>query len=202
MSLSSFSSLSSYSSESDIGTLINFDLFKSSSSRARARDAHARAHRAHHRRRSPEPRRIKDSRDRRRSSPSPSRRTKSTQRSVTPTRTTPISPSRFDGALVPWAPRSPGSKSGISYSDIDRWRTATVGGSDFTYSSESSVTVSSVASSSFVSSRTRSSRIDSSSRRSAASGSKRLFAPSDASRHPHLGIHHDPPQICEHCRTA
>jgi hypothetical protein len=204
MSLSSFSSLSSYTSESDISTLINLDLFKSSSSsRARARDAHARAHRAHHRRRSPVPRRIKDSRERRRSSPSPSRRTKgTTQRSVTPTRTTPISPSRYDGALVPYAPQSPGSKSGITYSDIDRWRTATVGGSDFTYSSESSVTVSSVASSSFVSSRTRSSRIDSSSRRSAASGSKRVYAPSDTSRHPHLGIHHDPSQFCEHCRTT
>ena len=208
MSLSSFSSLSSYTSESDISTLLNLDLFKTSSSRARARDAHARRTRAH-RRRSPEPPRIsKDGRERRRSSPS--RRTKqtttttiTTQRSITPTRTTPISPSRFEGALVPYPPRSPGSKSGITYSDIDRWRTATVGGSDFTYSSESSVTVSSVASSSFVSSsRTRSSRIDGSSRRSAASGSKQLYVPSDAPRHPHLGIHHDPSQICEHCRTA
>jgi hypothetical protein len=60
-------------------------------------------------------------------------------------------------------------------------------------------------SSSFVSSprRTRSSRIYSSSHLSTASGSKRrLDVPSSATRHPHPGIHHDPSQICEHCRTA
>jgi hypothetical protein len=44
-------------------------------------------------------------------------------------------------ALVLYYPHSPGSKSSISYSDINRWRAATIGGSKFTYSSESSVTV-------------------------------------------------------------
>ncbi|KAF8497842.1 hypothetical protein F5888DRAFT_1695905 [Russula emetica] len=204
MSLSSFSSLSSYSSESDIGTLLDFNLFKSSSSRPRA-DANANAH-AHTRRRSSESPRIKD----RDSKPSPSSRhthththTRAKRRSITPTRT-PVSSSKYDDgsrALVPYSFHSPGSKSGISYSDIDRWRAGTVGGSDFTYSSESSVTVSSVTSPSYNSSasRTRSSRIDSSSRRSAASDYKRLKAPSIASQHPHPAIHHDPSQICEHC---
>lgn len=198
MSLSSFSSLSSYSSESDIGTLLDFNLFKSSSSRPRAK-AHA-----HTRRRSPESPRIKD---RRPSSSSRHTPTRAKRRSITPTRT-PISSSRYDDgtrALVPYSFHSPGSKSGISYSDIDRWRAATVvGGSDFTYSSESSVTVSSVTSPSYIysASRTRSSRIDSSSRRSAASDYKRLKFPSIASQHPHPSIHHDPSQICEHCRTV
>jgi hypothetical protein len=175
MSLSSFSSLSSYSSESDISTVFDFGLFKSSRAR----------------RRSPGPSRNRDKR------PSPSRRTK---RSITPTRT-PIS-SRYDGVVIPYSMRSPGSKSGISYSDIDRWRAATVGGSDFTYSSESSVTQSSVTPSSAISSRTRSSRIESSGRRSSSSGSKQLKAPSVSSQRRHAGIHYDPPRICEHCRRA
>lgn len=199
MSLSSFSSLSSYSSESDIGTLLDFNLFKSSSSRPRA---NANAH-THTRRRSPESPRSKD---RRPSSSSRHTHTRAKQRSITPTRT-PVSSSRYDDgarALVPYSFHSPGSKSGISYSDIDRWRAATIGGSEFTYSSESSVTVSSVTSPSYISSasRTRSSRIDSSSRRSAASGYKRQKAPSIAPQHPRPEIHHDPSQICEHCRTA
>jgi hypothetical protein len=207
MSLSSFSSLSSYSSESDIGTLLDFKLFKSSpSSRPRAATAHT-----HTRRGSPESPRIKD-RDRdsdRKPSPSSSRHThtRTKRRSTTPTRT-PASSSRYDDgarALVPYPFHSPGSKSGISHSDIDRWRTATIlGGSDFTYSSESSVTVSSATSPSYISSasRTRSSRIDSSSRRSAASRYKRLKAPSIAPQNPHPATHHDPSQICEHCRTT
>ena len=202
MSISSFSSLSSYSSESDIGTLLDFNLFKSSSSRPRA-NANANAH-APARRRSPESPRSKDRR------PSSSSRhthhTRAKRRSITPTRT-PVSSSRYDDgarALVPYSLHSPGSKSGISYSDIDRWRVATVAGSDFTYSSESSVTVSSVTSPSYISSasRTRSSRFDSSSRRSATSDYKRLKAPSITSQHPHPSIHHDPTQICEHCRKA
>jgi hypothetical protein len=176
MSLSSFSSLSSYSSESDITTIFNFGLFKSSRAR----------------RRSPGPSRNRDKR------PSPSHQRK---RSITPTRT-PIS-SRYDGVVVPYSRRSPGSKSGISYSNIDRWRAATVGGSDFTYSSESSVTQSSVTpSSSISSSRTHSSRIESSGRRSSASGSKQLQAPSVSSHRRHPEIHYDPPHICEHCRKA
>ena len=198
MSLSSFSSLSSYSSESDIGTLLDFNLFKSSSSRPRASaNAHARTSR-----RSPESPRSKD----RRPSSSPRHtHTRAKRRSITPTRT-PISSSRYDDgarALVPFSFHSP-SKSGISYSDIDRWRAATIGGSEFTYSSESSVTVSSVTSPSYISSasRTRSSRFDSSSRRSSASGYRRLKAPTIAPQHPHPSIHHDPSQICEHCRTA
>ncbi|KAI0245142.1 hypothetical protein BJV78DRAFT_1288909 [Lactifluus subvellereus] len=174
MSISSFSSLSSYSSESDISTLFDFGLFKSSRTRRS--------------RRSPGSSRNRDNKQ------SPSRRRK---RSVTPTRT-PIS-SRYGGVVVPYSMRSPGSKSGISYSDIDRWRAATIRGSDFTYSSESSVTQSSVTSSSVLSSRTRSSRIESSIRRSSASGSRQLKAPSVASQHQHPGIHYDPPQICEHC---
>ena len=204
MSLSSFSSLSSYTSESDISTLLNLDLFKKKKKTSSSR-AHAHAH-ARRRRRSPspEPPRLKDRRS------SPARHTRRGKRiSITPTRTptTPVSSSRYDRALVPYSPqRSPGSKSGVTYSDIDRWRAATVGGSDFTYSSESSVTVSSVTASSFVSnsSRTRSSRIDgSSSRRSIASGSRWLDVPaSHAPQHPRLGIRHDPSQICEHCRTA
>ncbi|KAH9033002.1 hypothetical protein EDB85DRAFT_1890441 [Lactarius pseudohatsudake] len=172
MSLSSFSSLSSYSSESDIGTIFGIGLFKSSRPR----------------RRSPP---ITD----RKRTPSPPKRRK---RSVTPTRT-PVPSSRYDGAVVPYSLRSPGSKSGISYSDIDRWRTATVGGSDFTYSSESSISQSSVTSSSVVSSsRSRSSRIESS-RRTIASSSRQIQAPSVATHLPHSGIHFDPPQICEHC---
>ena len=97
------------------------------------------------------------------------------QRSITPTRT-PVSSPRYDDgahahALVPYPFHSPGSKSGISYWDIDRWRAATIGCSDFTYSSESSVTVSSVTSPSYIySSRTRASPINNSSRRSTASG--------------------------------
>ena len=175
MSLSSFSSLSSYSSGSDIGTIFGIGLFKSSRPRKR----------------SP---RISE----RKRSPSPPRRRK---RSITPTRT-PAS-SRYDGAIVPYSLRSPGSKSGISYSDIDRWRTATVGGSDFTYSSESSVTQSSVTSSSVASSsRSRSSRIEDSSRRTIASTSRQLQVPSVTTRPPHSGIHFDPPQICEHCRRS
>ena len=177
MSLSSFSSLSSYSSESDIGTIFGIGLFKSSRPR----------------RRSP-PISVK------KRTPSPPRRRR--KRSVTPTRT-PISSSRYDGAIVPYSLRSPGSKSGISYSDIDRWRAATVGGSDFTYSSESSITQSTVTSSSVVSSsRSRSSRIESSSRRTVASSSRQLQVPSVATRPPHSGIHFDPPQICEHCRRS
>ncbi|KAI9449287.1 hypothetical protein BJY52DRAFT_1308167 [Lactarius psammicola] len=173
MSLSSFSSLSSYSSESDIGTIFGIGLFKSSRPR----------------RRSPP---ITD----RKRTPSPPRRRK---RTITPTRT-PVSSSRHNGVLVPYSLHSPGSKSGISYSDIDRWRTATIGGSDFTYSSESSITQSSVTSSSVVSSsRSRSSRIETSSRRSIASSSRQLRAPSVATHLPHSGIHFDPPQICEHC---
>ncbi|KAH9975127.1 hypothetical protein BGW80DRAFT_1300701 [Lactifluus volemus] len=176
MSLSSFSSLSSPSSESDISTVFEFGLFKSSRAR----------------RRSPLPSRNRERRQ------SPSRQRK---RSVTPTRT-PIS-SRYDGAVVPYSKRSPGSKSGISYSDIDRWRTATIGGSDFTYSSESSVTQSSVISSSVISSsRTHSSRIETSTRRSSAAISRQLKAPPVASQHLHSGIHYDPPNICEHCRRA
>jgi hypothetical protein len=205
MSLSSFSSLSSYSSESDIGTLLDFNLFKSSkSSKSRPRaDANANAHaHAHTRRRSPESPRIKDGRP---SSSSRHTRTRTKRRSITPTRT-PVSSSRYDDgsrALVPYSFHSP-SKSGISYSDIDRWRAATIGGSEFTYSSESSVTVSSVTSPSYISSasRTRSSLVGSSSRRSAASAYKRLKVPSIAPQHPHPGIHHDPSQICEHCRTT
>ena len=200
MSLFSFSSLSSYSSESDIGTLLDFNLFKSSPSRRPHIDAGARAHA---RRRTPpeSPRKKEDKNGR----PSSSSRhththTRAKRRSITPTRT-PVSSSRYDDgarALVPYSFHSPGSKSGISHSDIDRWRVATIGGSEFTYSSESSVTVSSVTSPSYISSasRTRSSRIDSSSRRSVASGYKRLKAPSTASQD------HDPSQICEHCRTA
>jgi hypothetical protein len=176
MSLSSFSSLSSYSSESDVTTLLDFGLFKSSRAR----------------RRSPKPSRNRDKRR------SPSRQRK---RSVTPTRT-PIS-SRYGGVVVPYSMRSPGSKSGVSYSDIDRWRAATIGGSDFTYSSESSVTQSSVTPSSVISSsRTRSSRIESSSRRSSTCGSKQLRAPSVVPQHQDPGIHYDPPHICEHCRRA
>ena len=208
MSLSSFSSLSSYSSESDIGTLLDFSLFKSSkSSKSRPRSANANANAHAHaagRRSPPESPRIKDRR------PSSSSRhththTRTKRRSITPTRT-PVSSSRYGDdtrALVPYSFHSP-SKSGISYSDIDRWRAATIGGSEFTYSSESSVTVSSVTSPSYVSSasRTRSSLIDSSSRRSAASGYRRLKAPSIAPQHPHPRIHHDPSQICEHCRTT
>lgn len=199
MSLSSFSSLSSYSSESEIGTLLDFNLFKSSSaSRPRAANAPIPTHT---RRRSPESPRIKE--DRRQSSSSRHTHTRAKRRSITPTRTV-VSSSRYDDgtrALVPYSPHSPGSKSGISYSDIDRWRAATTGGSEFSYSSESSVTVSSVTSPSYIS-RTRSSRIDSSSRRSAASAYKRVKAPSIAPQHPHPSIHHDPSQICEHCRTA
>ena len=180
MSLSSFSSLSSYSSESDIGTIFGIGLFKSSRPRRRSRQ-------------------ISD----KKRTPSPPRRRK---RSITPTRTptrTPVSTSRYDGVVVPYSLHSPGSKSGISYSDIDRWRTATVGGSDFTYSSESSITQSSVTSSSVVSSsRSRSSRIEMSSRRTVASTSRQLEAPSVVTRPPHSGIHFDPPQICEHCRTS
>ncbi|KAH9967007.1 hypothetical protein BJV74DRAFT_284696 [Russula compacta] len=177
MSLSSFSSLSSYSSESDLSTVFHLNPFKSSS---RAR------------RRSPGPSRSKDKR------PSSSRHTRR-KRSITPTRT-PASSRYDDGAIVPYSFHSPGSKSGISYSDIDRWRATTAGGSDFTYSSESSITPSSVTTSSVVSSaRTRSSRIVSSSRRSTASSSKQLKAPSVASQHPHPEIHHSPSRICEHC---
>ncbi|KAI0274185.1 hypothetical protein BGY98DRAFT_1099167 [Russula aff. rugulosa BPL654] len=185
MSLSSFSSLSSYSSESDIGTLLDFKLFKSSSSRPP--------------RAAPRLRSLSHSH-----SLNSSKISGVSSESITPTRT-PVSTSRYDDgtrALVPYSPHSPGSKSGISYSDIDRWRAATIGGSEFTYSSESSVTVSSVTSPSYISSasrRTRSSRIDSSSRRSAASDYKRLKVPSTASQHPHPSIHHDPTQICEHC---
>lgn len=172
MSLSSFSSLSSYSSESDVSTIFGIGLFKSSRPRRRSRIA-----------------------DRKRS-PSPPKRRK---RSITPTRT-PVSSSRHLGLVVPYALRSPGSRSGISYRDIDRWRTATVGGSDFTYSSESSISQSSVTSSSVVSSsRSRSSRIETSSRRTIASSSRQLPAPSGATHPPHSGIHFDPPQICEHC---
>ena len=200
MSLSSFSSLSSYSSESDIGTLLDFNLFKSSSSRPRS-SANTHAH-ARTRRRSPESPRSKD---RRPTSSSRHTHTRAKRRSITPTRT-PISSSRYDDgarALVPYSFHSP-SKSGISYSDIDRWRAGTIGGSEFTYSSESSVTVSSVTSPSYISSasRTRSSRFDSSSRRSSASDYRRLKAPAIASKHPHPSTHHDPSQICEHCRTA
>ncbi len=199
MSLSSFSSLSSYSSdsESDISTLFDFNLSKPSSSRPHA----------HARRRSPEPPRIKY----RRPSPSPPSRhthTRAKRRSITPTRT-PVSSSKYDNgarALVPSSFHSPGSKSGISYNDINRWRAGTIGGSEFTYSSESSVTVSSVTSPSYVSSvsrtRIRYSHFDSSSRRSTTSGHKRLKAPSIASQHSHPANHHDPSQICEHCRTA
>jgi hypothetical protein len=199
MSLSSFSSLSSYSSESDIGTLLDFNLFKSSPSHPRAANAPAPAL-AHARRRSPESPRSKDKRP---SSSSRHTHTRAKRRSITPTRT-PLSSSRYDDgtrALVPYSPHSPGSKSGISHSDIDRWRAATIGGSEFTYSSESSVTVSSVTSPSYISSasRTRSSRIDNSSRRS---GYKRLKAPSTAPQLPHPAIHHDPSQTCEHCRTT
>ena len=176
MSLSSFSSLSSYSSESDIGTIFGIGLFKTSRPRRRSTQ-------------------ISD----KKRTPSPPKRRK---RSITPTRT-PVSTSRYDGVLVPYSLRSPGSKSGISYSDIDRWRTATVGGSDFTYSSESSITQSSVTSSSVVSSsRSRSSRIEMSSHRTVASTSRQLEAPSVATRPPHSGIHFDPPQICEHCRRS
>jgi hypothetical protein len=202
MSLSSFSSLSSYSSESDIGTLLDYKIFKSSPSRPRA-DARAPTRR----RPSPESPRTKD-KDRRpiSSSRHTHTHTRAKRRSITPTRT-PVTSSRYDDgsrALVPYSFHSPGSKSGISHSDIDRWRAATLGGSDFTYSSESSVTVSSVTSPSYVSSasRTRSSRVDGSSRRSVASGYKRLKAPSTASQHPHPAIHHDPSRICEHCRTT
>lgn len=206
MSLSSFSSLSSYSSESDIGTLLDFNLFKSPKSKSKSSSsrprADANAH-THSRRRSPESPRSKD---RRPSSSSRHTHTRAKRRSITPTRT-PLSSSRYDDgsrALVPYSFHSPGSKSGISHSDIDRWRVATNGGSDFTYSSASSVTVSSVTSSSYTSSafRTRSSRIDSSSRRSAASDYNRVKAPSIASKHPHPSTHHDPSQICEHCRTT
>lgn len=194
MSLSSFSSLSSYSSESEISTVFDLNLFKSSSS-SRAL--------AHASRRSPEPPRIKDSK------PSPSSRhthTRAKRRSIAPTRT-PVSSSRYDDgarALVPYSFHSPGSKSGISYSDIDRWRTATVGGSEFTYSSESSVTVSSVTSPSYTysASRTRSSHLDGSSRRSTTSGYRRLKAPPVISQQSHLATHHNPSQICDHCRTA
>lgn len=187
MSLSSFSSLSSYTSESDISTLFDFAPFKSSARGAR--------------RKSPgRPSKSSVSKDR--SPSSPRSRHARRKRSVTPT--PPRSPvsSRYDRAVVPYSWRSPGSKSNISYSDIDRWRTATIGGSNFTYSSGSSITQSSVTSSIVSSSRTRSSRIDSSSRRSTASRSRQLKAPSVSSRHPHPGIHHEPSGICEHCRTA
>jgi hypothetical protein len=174
MSLSSFSSLSSYSSGSDIGTIFGIGLFKSSRPRRRSPPIAVRKR-----------------------SPSPPRRRK--KRSVTPTRT-PISSSRYDGAIVPYSLRSSGSKSGISYSDIDRWRTATIGGSDFTYSSESSVTQSTVTSSSaLTSSPSRSSRIES---RTIASSSRQLQVPSVVTRAPHSGIHFDPPEICEHCRRS
>lgn len=188
MSLSSFSSLSSYTSESDISTLFDFALFKSSARGAR--------------RKSPgRPSNLSLSKDR--SPSSPRSRHARRKRSVTPTPTrSPVSSSRYDRAVVPYSWRSPGSKSSISYSDIDRWRTATIGGSNFSYSSGSSITQSSVTSSILSSSRTtRSSRIDSS-RRSTASSSRRLKAPSVSSRHPHPGIHHEPSGICEHCRTA
>jgi len=120
MSLSSFSSLSSYSSESDINlsTIFDFGLFKASTSRPR-----------------------------RKRTPVPSRpRPKDTHTSITPTRT-PVS-LRYDdrAAIVPYSHglRSPGSKSGISCSDIDRWRATTISSSDFTYSSTSSISQSSV----------------------------------------------------------
>jgi hypothetical protein len=184
MSLSSFSSLSSYTSESDISTLFDFVPFKSSTRGTR--------------RKSPG-RPSKSSLSKDRSPSSPRSRHARRKRSVTPTRS-PVS-SRYDRAVVPYSWRSPGSKSSISYSDIDRWRTATIGGSNFTYSSGSSITQSSVTSSVVSSSRTRSSRIDSS-RRSTASSSRQLKAPSVSSRHPHPGIHHEPSGICEHCRTA
>jgi hypothetical protein len=184
MSLSSFSSLSSYSSESDISlsTVFDFGFFKASTSRPR-------------RKRTPVP-----------SRPSPKDTdTRRSKRSVTPTRT-PVS-SRYDdrAAVVPYSRglRSPDSKSGISYSDIDRWRATTIGGSDFTYSSTSSISQSSVTTSSVVSSsRTRSSRIDASNRRYAAPASRQLKPPSVTSQHPHPEIRHDPLRICEHCRTA
>lgn len=189
MSLSSFSSLSSYSSESDVSlsTVFDFGFFKTTStSRARRK----------------RPRAEPSSRPRLKDTDTDTRRRK---RSVTPTRT-PVS-SRYDAdraAVVPYSHglRSPGSKSGISYSDIDRWRATTIGGSDFTYSSTSSISQSSVTTSSVVtSSRTRSSRVDASSRRSTVSASRKPIAPSVPPQHPQPGFRHDPPQICEHCRT-
>jgi hypothetical protein len=105
-------------------------------------------------------------------------------------------PSRYDGVVVPYS----GNKSGISYSDVDRWRTTTIEGSDLTYSSESSVTLSSLISSSIVSSsRTHSSRIETSTCRSSAANSRQPKAPSVALQHLHSGIHYDPPDIGEHC---
>jgi hypothetical protein len=197
MSLSSFSSLSSYSSESDISTVFDLGLFKKKSS-STTRDP--RRYRISPVRPSKSSKsKSKSKSNDRRSSPSrPTRR----KRSVTPTRS-PVS-SRYDRdrAVVPYSWRSPGSKSGISYSDIDRWRAATSAGSDFTYSSESSITQFSLTSSVVSSSRTRSSRIDATSRHSTASSPRRLKLPSVASQHPHPGIHLEPPQICEHCRTA
>ena len=135
---------------------------------------------------------------RKRNSSLPLRRRKC---SVTPTRT-PVSSSRYNhGALVPYSLRNPGSKSGISHSDINQWRAATVGGTDFTYSSKSSITQSSVTLSS-VSSSSCSSSSCISSRRTIASTSRQLQIPSVMTRPPHSGIHFDTPQICEHCRGS
>jgi len=201
MSLSSFSSLSSYSSESDLSTVFDIGLFKSSRARARRRRSSSSPAPAPGLTPTPKSASTRHKDDRRPTrSPSRGHTRRRRKRSGTP-----VSP-RYDGALVPYALRSPGSRSGISYSDIDRWRAGTIGGSDFTYSSESSVTQSSVTSSVDSSSRTRSSRIDASSRRSTSCGSRQLKAPSIASQHPHPhphpGIHHEPPRICEHCRTG
>ncbi|KAH9953025.1 hypothetical protein BC827DRAFT_1273894 [Russula dissimulans] len=206
MSLSSFSSLSSYSSESDISTLFDFAPFKSSKpSRARRSSPGQVGAGA-----APQLNKKQDSG----ASRSPARpSTRRSKRSVTPTPTpaSPISNSSSRhynrGAVVPYALRSPASKSGVSYSDIDRWRTATISGSDFTYSSGSSITQSTITSSSvFSTSRTRSSRLDvddiSGSRqstRSTTSRSKQVKAPSVASQQAHQGIHHDSDGICEHC---
>ncbi|KAI9507084.1 hypothetical protein F5148DRAFT_162126 [Russula earlei] len=181
----SFMVLSSYSSESDLSTLFDYGRFKSKSSRPRRKSPGA----------------APPLEDR---GPSPARRTRRKQRSVTPTRT-PASSFRYERAIVPYSFRSPGNQSGISYSDIDRWRAATISGSDFTFSSESSITQSSVTSPSSVvsSSRYRAYRVDNSSRPSAhstASGSRQLKAPSVASQHPHPGVH-DTAHICEHCCT-
>ena len=126
---------------------------------------------------------------------------RSRKRSITPTRT-PVSSSRYNhGALVPYSLRNPGSKSGISHSDINRWRAATVGGTDLTYSSESSITQS-LATLSSISSSSRSSSSPISSHRTIASTSRQLQIPSVTTCPPHSGIHFDTPQICKHCRGS
>jgi hypothetical protein len=203
MSLSSFSSLSSYSSESDIGTLLDFKSFKFSSSRLpRAANAPSPTP-------TPTPTRQRSlesprSKERRPSSSSRHTHMRAKRRSITPTRT-PVSSFKYDDgarAPVPYSLHSPGSKSGISYSDINRWRAAAISGSEFTYSSEYSVTVSSATSPSYFC--LLYTAFTHRQLKSPFCRFRLQTAKSSVywSQHPHPSIHHDPTQICEHCRMS